>query len=150
MKAAAGFGSTHSHGDLHNLEIIEDRSGTRRKHGLPARYSKGRFLGKGGFAKCYEVQDMETKEIFAAKIVSKASITKPRAHAKLRSEIAIHRSLDHDKVVKFYDYFEDNDHVYIILELCGGQTMNEFIRKSRPSASQSRRPCSTSTTSSWP
>mmetsp|Transcript_35402 Transcript_35402/g.105208 ORF Transcript_35402/g.105208 Transcript_35402/m.105208 type:complete len:985 (-) Transcript_35402:188-3142(-) len=129
MKAAAGFGSTHSHGDLHNLEIIEDRSGTRRKHGLPARYSKGRFLGKGGFAKCYEVQDMETKEIFAAKIVSKASITKPRAHAKLRSEIAIHRSLDHDKVVKFYDYFEDNDHVYIILELCGGQTMNEFMRK---------------------
>lgn len=132
MKAAAGFGSTHSHGDLHNLEIIEDRSGVRRKHGLPARYSKGRFLGKGGFAKCYEVQDMETKEIFAAKIVSKASITKPRAHAKLRSEIAIHRSLDHDKVVKFYDYFEDNDHVYIILELCPSQTMNEFMRK-RPS-----------------
>jgi len=131
MKAAA-FGSTHSHGDLHNLEIIEDRSGTRRKHGLPARYSKGRFLGKGGFAKVYEVQDMETKEIFAAKIVSKASITKPRAHAKLRSEIAIHRSLDHDKVVKFFDYFEDSEYVYIILELCPSQTMNEFMRK-RPS-----------------
>ena len=44
----------------------------------------------------------------------------PRAPRR-RSEIAIHRSLDHDKVVKFYDYFEDNDHVYIILELCGGQ-----------------------------
>merc|ERR1719382_648176 len=126
MKPSAG---THSHGDLFNIEIIEDKNGVRRKHGLPQRYSKGRFLGKGGFAKCYEVQDMETKDVFAAKIVAKASIAKPRAMAKLRSEIAIHRSLDHEKVVKFYDYFEDADFVYIILELCPGQTLNEFMRK---------------------
>mmetsp|Transcript_64108 Transcript_64108/g.111805 ORF Transcript_64108/g.111805 Transcript_64108/m.111805 type:complete len:936 (-) Transcript_64108:122-2929(-) len=126
------YGGAHSHGDLHSMEVIEDKSGARRKNGLPARYSKGRFLGKGGFAKCYEVQDMESKEIFAAKIVSKASITKPRAHAKLRSEISIHRSLDHEKVVKFYDYFEDSESVYIILEMCPNQTLNEFMRK-RPS-----------------
>lgn len=126
------FGSAHSHSDLHHMEIIEDRTGSRRKHGQPAKYSKGRFLGKGGFAKCYEVQDLETKEIFAAKIVAKASISKPRAHAKLRSEISIHRSLDHEKVVHFYDYFEDSEYVYIILELCPNQTLNEFMRK-RPS-----------------
>lgn len=126
------FGTPSSPPDLHNLDIIEDKSGSRRRHGQPARYSKGRFLGKGGFAKVYEVQDMETKEIFAAKIVAKASVAKPRAHAKLRSEIAIHRALDHDKVVKFYDYFEDSDYVYIILELCPNQTLNEFMRK-RPS-----------------
>jgi len=123
------FGNTHSHGDLHSLEIIEDRCGARRKHGLPTRYTKGRFLGKGGFARCYEVQDMETREVYAAKIVAKASIAKPRAHAKLKSEIAIHRSLNHDKVVKFYDHFEDSDYVYIILELCPNQTLNEFMRK---------------------
>jgi len=126
------FGSTHSHGDLHSLDIIEDRCGGKQRHGLPQRYSKGRFLGKGGFAKCFEVQDMESKCMFAAKIVAKTSIAKPRAMAKLRSEIAIHRSLDHQKVVKFYDYFEDNDFVYIILELCPSQTLNEFMRK-RPS-----------------
>mmetsp|Transcript_22543 Transcript_22543/g.52483 ORF Transcript_22543/g.52483 Transcript_22543/m.52483 type:complete len:916 (-) Transcript_22543:164-2911(-) len=126
----AAVGSARSHGDLHNLEYIEDRSsGVRRQHGLPTRYSKGRFLGKGGFAKCYEVVDMETKEVFAAKIVAKASIAKPRAQAKLRSEISIHRSLNHDKVVKFYNYFEDSEHVYIILELCSQQTLNEFMRK---------------------
>jgi len=122
--------SARSHGDLHNLEFIEDRSsGVRRQSGLPTRYSKGRFLGKGGFAKCYEVCDMETKDVYAAKIVAKASIAKPRAQAKLRSEISIHRSLDHNKVVKFYNYFEDSEHVYIILELCSNQTLNEFMRK---------------------
>lgn len=114
------YNGARSHGDLHTLEVIE---------GKGKRYIKGRFLGKGGFAKCYEVRDMETGEFLAAKIVSKASITKPRAHEKLRSEIAIHRSLDHDKVVKFVDYFEDNENVYIILELCPNQTLNEFMRK---------------------
>merc|ERR1719262_1375370 len=122
------LGGTHSHGDLHKLEYIEDRS-RRQGHSMPVRYSKGRFLGKGGFARCYEVQHMETREIFAAKIVQKASIVKPRAHAKLRSEIAIHQSLDHERIVRFYDYFEDADNVYIILEMCPNQTLNELLRR---------------------
>jgi len=35
------------------------------------RYQKGRFLGKGGFAKCYEITDLDTKQVFAGKIVPK-------------------------------------------------------------------------------
>lgn len=110
------------------VDIIEDRS-RRKGKCLPVRYSKGKFLGKGGFARCYEVQHAETRQIFAAKIVSKASIVKPRAHAKLRSEIAIHQSLDHERIVKFIDYFEDTDNVYIILEMCPNQTLNDLLRR---------------------
>jgi polo-like kinase 1 len=43
------------------------------------KYLKGKFLGKGGFAKCYEFTNQETKAICAAKIVVKASLTKSRA-----------------------------------------------------------------------
>lgn len=43
------------------------------------KYQKGKFLGKGGFAKCYEFSNMETKAIQAAKVVEKASLTKSRA-----------------------------------------------------------------------
>jgi polo-like kinase 1 len=43
------------------------------------KYSKGKFLGKGGFAKCYEFSNIETKAIQAAKVVEKASLTKSRA-----------------------------------------------------------------------
>lgn len=35
------------------------------------RYQRGRFLGKGGFAKCYEITDLETKSVLAGKIVPK-------------------------------------------------------------------------------
>lgn len=123
------LGSAGSREDLHAVEVIEDRTGVRCKNNQPVRYAKRRFLGKGGFAKCYEVQDMDTKELFAAKIVDKSSISKPRAHAKLRSEISIHRSLSHERVVGFHDYFEDSENVYLILELCSNQALNDFVRK---------------------
>ncbi len=57
------------------------------------RYAKGKVLGKGGFAKCYEVTNLETKQIIAAKIIPKSSLTKSRARQKLISEIKIHKSL---------------------------------------------------------
>ena len=33
------------------------------------RYLKGKFLGKGGFAKCYEFINADTKYVHAAKII---------------------------------------------------------------------------------
>ena len=35
------------------------------------KYTRGRFLGKGGFAKCFEITDIETKQVLAGKIVPK-------------------------------------------------------------------------------
>ena len=62
--------------------IIEERvttvSGVTIK-----RYSKGRFLGKGGFAKCYELTNMETKKVSAGKVIPKASLIKQKAKQKV-------------------------------------------------------------------
>ena len=65
------------------------------------KYRKGRFLGKGGFAKVYEITNIQTNWVDAVKIVEKASLKKSRAKQKLMSEIKIHNSLDHDGIVKF-------------------------------------------------
>ena len=43
------------------------------------RYSRGRFLGKGGFARCYEFTNLENKRVCAAKIIDKTTLTKSRA-----------------------------------------------------------------------
>ena len=42
-------------------------------------FLKGRFLGKGGFAKCYEVTEQDTQKVLAAKIVAKSSLIKASA-----------------------------------------------------------------------
>lgn len=106
--------------DIKNNEIgtlIKQHITTDSGEIITNKYRKGKFLGKGGFAKCYEVTELETQAIYAAKIISKASLTKPRAKQKLKSEIKIHKSLKHDGIVKFYKHFEDKDCIYILLEV---------------------------------
>ncbi len=114
-----------------SANTIEERIVKPNGETVVKRYTKGKLLGKGGFAKCYEVVDTETKRLSAAKVVSKASLTKNRAKQKLMSEIKIHRSLHHANVVSFEHFFEDAENVYMILELCVNQTLNELVRRRR-------------------
>lgn len=93
------------------------------------KYLKGRLLGKGGFAKCYEFNCYENNKSFAAKVIAKSTLVKSRAKQKLISEIKIHKSLHHIQIVAFEHYFEDTENVYILLELCGNQTLNELLKR---------------------
>mmetsp|Transcript_18037 Transcript_18037/g.40932 ORF Transcript_18037/g.40932 Transcript_18037/m.40932 type:complete len:733 (-) Transcript_18037:77-2275(-) len=104
------------------------------------KYLKGALLGKGGFAKCFQVTDLDTKEDWACKIIQKSSLTKQRHKQKLQSEIKIHKSLSHKNIVRFHDVFEDKENVYIVMELCPNQTMLEHVkRRKRLSESDTRR-----------
>jgi len=64
-------------------EIIEERVFKNNESVVVQRYAKGHFLGKGGFAKCYEFINMDTKKVCAAKIIDKATLTKNRARKKV-------------------------------------------------------------------
>lgn len=79
--------------------IIEEKISKVNGDTAIKRYARGRMLGKGGFARCYEVTNMESKKIMAAKIIPKSTLTKNRARQKLISEIKIHKSLHHQHVV---------------------------------------------------
>jgi len=41
------------------------------------------MLGKGGFAKGYEVTNMENKKVLGAKIIAKSSLKRKRAKQKV-------------------------------------------------------------------
>ncbi|CAM9276456.1 unnamed protein product [Ectocarpus sp. 6 AP-2014] len=82
---------------------------------------------QGGFAHCYKVTCVETARPYAMKIVPKSTLVKSRARQKLQTEIKIHRTLQHPRVVRFEMFFEDRENVYILLELCA----NHLIRKTK-------------------
>ncbi|XP_048817197.1 serine/threonine-protein kinase PLK1 [Lagopus muta] len=92
-------------------------------------YVRGRFLGKGGFARCYELTEAESREVFAGKVVPKSLLAKPHQKEKMSMEIAIHRSLAHRHVVGFQGFFEDNDFVYVVLELCRRRSLLELHKR---------------------
>jgi len=93
------------------------------------RYRKIRLLGKGGFARCYEVFDEQNHQLLAAKIIPKKNLIKSRAKQKLISEIKIHKSINHENIVKFLHYFEDIEYVYILIELCHNKTLHDLLKR---------------------
>jgi len=108
-----------------NVEIPEIVTDPHTKK----RYERGRFLGKGGFAKCYELKDTATNEVVAGKIVPKSLLTKTHQKEKMSQEIRLHKNLSHVYVVKLFSYFEDPNFVYVILELCRKRSLMELHKR---------------------
>ena len=118
--------SSDSDEDTKKIEGLIKKENGETKIG---KYSKGRLLGKGGFAKCYEFKNLDNKKIYAAKVIPKNTLLKKRAKEKLISEIKIHKNLKKKEIVSFENYFEDKENVYILLEMCENQTLNELLKR---------------------
>uniref|UniRef100_A0A8C7V7E9 Serine/threonine-protein kinase PLK n=1 Tax=Oncorhynchus mykiss TaxID=8022 RepID=A0A8C7V7E9_ONCMY len=86
-------------------------------------YSKGKLLGKGGFARCYEMTDLSSNKMYAVKVIPQSRVSKPHQRDKITNEIELHKTLHHKHVVKFSHHFEDQDNIYIFLELCSRKSL---------------------------
>ncbi|KAG2008894.1 AGC/Akt protein kinase [Coprinopsis cinerea AmutBmut pab1-1] len=104
-------------------KVISDKAGRLQ-------FNRVGFLGEGGFARVYEVQDPRGSRL-ACKVVTKSALKTKKAKTKLYAEIKIHRSLDHPNIVTFIDCFEDEDNVYITLELCPSGSLMDMLRRRR-------------------
>ncbi|KAI9235722.1 MAG: kinase-like domain-containing protein, partial [Podila humilis] len=82
----------------------------------------------GGFASCYQVTDLKQKK-FAAKVIQKSELLSHKTKQKLFAEIKIHQGLNHKYIVHYLECLEDNDFVYLILELCESRTLMELIKR---------------------
>ncbi|TPX54822.1 hypothetical protein PhCBS80983_g05725 [Powellomyces hirtus] len=92
-----------------------------------AQFTRGGLLGEGGFARCYEATDPQGGR-FAVKVICKASLKSAKQKQKLIAEIRIHQLMSHPHIVGFKQVFEDDDFVYMILELCDNKTFVEMLK----------------------
>ncbi|XP_035245677.1 serine/threonine-protein kinase PLK2-like [Anguilla anguilla] len=91
-------------------------------------YCRGKVLGKGGFAKCYEFTDLTTNKLYAAKIIPHTRVSKPHQREKIDREIELHRVLHHKHIVHFFHHFEDKDNIYILLEYCSRRSLAHILK----------------------
>ncbi|KAK1174352.1 serine/threonine-protein kinase PLK2-like [Acipenser oxyrinchus oxyrinchus] len=91
-------------------------------------YCRGKVLGKGGFAKCYELTDLTTNKLYAAKIIPHTRVAKPHQREKIDREIELHRTLHHRHIVHFYHHFEDKENIYILLEYCSRRSLAHILK----------------------
>lgn len=103
-------------------DIIFDRNDSSLK------LIKEHYLGKGAFGQCYALKCAKTGKMFAGKFLNKNEIEKYSITDKIIQEINIHKSVNHQNIVRFESCIEDEEFIYIILELCSNRSMSELIR----------------------
>eukprot|EP00927_Polykrikos_kofoidii_P047976 TRINITY_DN42235_c0_g1_i1.p1 TRINITY_DN42235_c0_g1~~TRINITY_DN42235_c0_g1_i1.p1 ORF type:complete len:636 (+),score=121.83 TRINITY_DN42235_c0_g1_i1:134-2041(+) len=95
--------------------IIENQNPIRRF------YDIGAMLGQGAFGQVKKAVVKATKATRAVKVISKE---KMKDHLwSLRREMDILKMLDHPNNVKLYEIFEDDEFIYLVMELCSGSNL---------------------------
>ncbi|XP_072972918.1 CDPK-related kinase 5-like isoform X1 [Typha angustifolia] len=102
--------------------------------GFGEKYEIGEEVGRGhfGYTCAAKFKKGERKgEQVAVKVIPKAKMTTAIAIEDVRREVKILRALTgHKNLVQFYDACEDNDNVYIIMELCeGGELLDRILSR---------------------
>ena len=102
------------------------------------KYKKGKQLGKGGYAIVYECIDKTTNHKYAVKEIIRSGMKKDDEDA-LRLEIDILGSLNHKNIVRQFEYFEEKDKFYVVLELIeGGELFDRIVKKTSYNEEEAR------------
>lgn len=88
------------------------------------------LLGEGFYAKVYTGISNLTKEEVAIKVFNKKKMQK-HDYTNLLQEISTVKLIgDHNNIVKYYDFFDEEDKCYVVMEkICGGELFDRIVRK---------------------
>jgi len=104
-------------------------------------YSVGKTLGEGAFSIVKEVTNRSNKKTFAAKVVTKAKLTKEDELA-LHDEIKILKNMNHDHIINLFDVFDENTYYYLITEIMlGGELFDRIVTKTFYNEKEARDVC---------
>lgn len=102
-------------------------------------YQKGKVLGEGGFAKVYKGKHRITGKEVAIKTIELCKIPADKLDM-LQYEIEVMKMLDHPNIVRLYETFHDEDNhvMHLVMELCEGGDLLDFVLKTEIQENGSR------------
>ena len=84
-------------------------------------------LGEGGFGKVYAAKNKKSGEIRAIKQLLKKNISKDDLD-RFKREIEVLKKIDHPNVIKLYEKYESDNHIYLVMEKCdGGELFDDLM-----------------------
>jgi calcium-dependent protein kinase len=93
-------------------------------------YKIGKLLGIGTFAEVRKVESIVTGSLRAVKVFNKQHLVNIEDIKRFFYEIEILRDMDHPSVLKIFEYFSDDDRLYLVTELVpGGELLQEMNKK---------------------
>jgi len=99
--------------------------------GLEDRYEILELLGEGGFGYVHRAVDRKTGQNVAIKFMTKKGVDAADID-DYKKEVAIQAKLQHENIVQLYEYIDDEDFIYIVMELVsGGELFDELLERDK-------------------
>ncbi|CAB1335253.1 unnamed protein product [Coregonus sp. 'balchen'] len=86
------------------------------------------LLGKGSFACVYRAKSVNTGLEVAIKMIDKKAMHKSGMVQRVSNEVEIQCRLKHPSILELYNYFEDSNYVYLVLEMCHNGEMSRYLK----------------------
>ncbi|UMM18786.1 hypothetical protein L5515_014688 [Caenorhabditis briggsae] len=83
-------------------------------------------IGQGGFGVVYSAQRENGEKVAIKKIGNAASQT------RIKEEIKTMKLLRHRNIVQFYETFFENGETYLVMELCEGGSLMDYVKQKGP------------------
>uniref|UniRef100_A0A6Q2WRZ0 Serine/threonine-protein kinase PLK4 n=1 Tax=Esox lucius TaxID=8010 RepID=A0A6Q2WRZ0_ESOLU len=87
------------------------------------------LLGKGSFACVYRAKSVNTGLEVAIKMIDKKAMHKAGMVQRVSNEVEIQCRLKHPSILELYNYFEDSNYVYLVLEMCHNGEMSRYLKE---------------------
>ncbi|XP_060735867.1 serine/threonine-protein kinase PLK4 [Tachysurus vachellii] len=87
------------------------------------------LLGKGSFACVYRAKSVNTGLEVAIKMIDKKAMHKAGMVQRVINEVEIQCRLKHPSILELYNYFEDSNYVYLVLEMCHNGEMSRYLKE---------------------
>eukprot|EP00188_Purpureofilum_apyrenoidigerum_P002421 Plantae.Rhodophyta-Purpureofilum_apyrenoidigerum.ctg2499.p1 GENE.Plantae.Rhodophyta-Purpureofilum_apyrenoidigerum.ctg2499~~Plantae.Rhodophyta-Purpureofilum_apyrenoidigerum.ctg2499.p1 ORF type:complete len:582 (-),score=168.87 Plantae.Rhodophyta-Purpureofilum_apyrenoidigerum.ctg2499:141-1886(-) len=115
-------------GAKYGVTVLDTPTGNIRDE-----YDFGKVLGEGSFGVCVLGTQKRTGQHVAIKTISKGKLVTQDNTQDIRNEILVMEAVrGHANVVKIFGAYEDENNVYIVLELCkGGDLFERIVSKGK-------------------
>ena len=87
-------------------------------------------LGVGSYGTVYKVKKKNSNDIYVIKQISLLGLVKQQIN-EYKLEASILSSIKSNYVVKYYDSFEENNNLNIVMEYCDGGDLYQFIEEKK-------------------
>jgi serine/threonine protein kinase len=88
-------------------------------------YEAVQKLGEGAFGVAHLVRDKNTGQLRVLKTINKRRSQVP--DAQLEREIRNMKACDHPHIVRLYEYYEDYENIYLIMERAAGGELHQVV-----------------------
>jgi eukaryotic-like serine/threonine-protein kinase len=90
------------------------------------------LIGQGGMGRVYLARDTRLNRRVALKILSPERMSNPRAIARFQREGRVGAQLQHENLVRIYDFGESLGRYYLVMEFIEGKTIGTLLSEQGP------------------